>query len=141
MKKRVMTVMIVLVFVVPLVALFSLEYLSIWNEWSLFIPNDDKMRSWVDKNEVVNLFKEKYPDSTETILPYSGTRHYWLENENSNLRVDLNNDGDIKYIEISCLNSNYTMCWSSQTNYLCVYEHGNSTNDQMLEYLKSDSCK
>jgi len=103
MKKNTkIALLVILAFLAPFAFLFSLEYLSIWNEWSLFIPNDDKMRSWVDKNEVVQEYKEKYPDALEAILPYSGTRHYRLSGENTSLSVDLNNAGDIKYIQLSC---------------------------------------
>ena len=141
MKKNIIIAIILLSFFIPFAFLFSLEYLSIWNEWSLFIPNDEKMRSWVDKSEIVKAFKEKYPNATEQIMPYSGTRHYNLGSENVHLSVDLNNDGDIKYIHLSCVKSEPFICASSATNYIfCPEPLSEKQLSKIMSFLESNSC-
>jgi len=141
MKRNTIITIVILSFFIPFVFLFSLEYFNIWNEWSLFIPNDEKMRSWVDKSEIVKAFKEKYPDATEQIIPYSGTRHYRLASEDIHLAVDLNNAGDIKYIHLSCIDSESFICASSTTNYIfCPEPVSEKQLSKMMAFLGSNPC-
>lgn len=142
MKKITIIVLAILGFLAPFALLFSLEYLSIWNEWSVFIPNDDKMRSWVDKNVVVQEYKEKYPDALEEFMPYAGTRHYWIGGGNASMWIDLNNAGDIKYIHLSCTKNEDFICASSAPNYPdCKTPLNNEQLNKMVSFVKSDSCK
>ena len=120
--------------------LFAVEYWNIWNEWSLFIPNDEKMRGWVDQNKIVQTFKEKHPDFYEEILPYSGTRHYWMTSKDASLNVALDNDGNIKWLNLQCSGSEQSMCATSVSNYECNEQLDEEQTDKMVSFIENNKC-